>query len=93
MDIHYIAPLKEMDIHYVAPTSPHRSGSHQKEMDIHYVAPQSGPEASSKRTTSTTSPLTPRPPPPFDFGQSDRVRETDPEIAPKFAVPGPLLRS
>ena len=82
----------------------HRSGSPGKEMDIHYVAPSKRwTSTTSPRNPDRKPPereghplrrlLTPRPPPPFDFGQSDRVREPDPEIAPKFAVPGPLLRS
>jgi hypothetical protein len=79
----------------------HRSGSPGKEMDIHYVAPSKRwTSTTSPRNPDRKPPereghplrrlLTPRPPPPFDFGQSDRVRERDFEIAPKFAVPGPF---
>ena len=77
------------------PTSSHRSGSPGKEMDIHYVAHFFPPvrKPPEREGHPLRRLLTPRPPPPFDFGQSDRVREPDPEIAPKFAVPAPLLRS
>ena len=87
-------PLKEMDIHYVAlppPTGPEATRKRWTSTTSPRNPDRKPPEREGHPLRRL---LTPRPPPPsFDFGQSDRVRERDFEIAPKFAVPGPLLRS
>ena len=87
------SPLKEMDIHYVAlppPTGP-EAPSQRWTSTTSPRNPDRKPAVRGLRALRRL--LTPRPPPPFDFGQSNRVRERDFEIAPKFSVLGPLLRS